>query len=143
MRTSLSALQWMAFMVAGSIVAPIAIADLYQLNAIETAGLVQRTMFVLGVSSLLQALIGHRMPINEGPAGLWWGVFALYAGLSPTLFSSRFETLQALGGAMIISGIAFFLLSLFKLIEKLASLFTPVVSAIYLLLLVFQLSGPF
>lgn len=143
MRTSLSALQWMAFMVAGSIVAPIAIADLYQLNSIETAGLVQRTMFVLGVSGLLQALFGHRMPINEGPAGLWWGVFAIYAGLSTTLFSSHIETLQALEGAMIISGIVFFLLSLFKLIEKLALLFTPVVSAIYLLLLVIQLSGSF
>ena len=143
MRTSLSAIQWMAFMIAGSIVAPIAIADLYQLSSIETAGLVQRTMFVLGVSSLLQALIGHRMPINEGPAGLWWGVFAIYAGLSTTLFSSRIETLQALEGAMIISGIVFFLLSLFKLIEKLALLFTPVVSGIYLLLLVIQLSGSF
>lgn len=130
-------------MIAGSIVAPIAIADLYQLNPVETAGMVQRTMFVLGVSSLLQALFGHRMPINEGPAGLWWGVFAIYAGLSTTLFSSNLETLQALEGAMIISGIVFFLLSTLKLIEKLAGLFTPVVSGIYLLLLVIQLSGSF
>jgi xanthine/uracil permease len=143
MRTSLSAIQWMAFIIAGSIVAPIAIADLFQLSPEETTGLVQRTMFVLGVSSLLQALMGHRMPINEGPAGLWWGVFAIYAGLSSTLFSTRLETLQALEGAMIISGIVFFLLSFFKLIEKLAQLFTPVVSGIYLLLLIIQLSGSF
>lgn len=143
MKTSLSAIQWMAFIIAGSIVAPIAIADIYHLNTTETAGLVQRTMFVLGVSGLLQASIGHRMPINEGPAGLWWGVFTIYAGLSTTLFSSEIETLQALEGAMIISGLVFFLLSLFKLIEKLALLFTPVVSGIYLLLLVIQLSGSF
>jgi xanthine/uracil permease len=143
MRNSLSAIQWMAFILAGSIVAPIAIADLYQLDPSQTTGLVQRTMFVLGVSSLLQAMVGHRMPINEGPAGLWWGVFAIYAGLSTTLFSSRIETLQALEGAMIMSGIIFILLSIFKLIEKLAQLFTPVVSGIYLLLLVIQLSGSF
>lgn len=143
MKTSLSAIQWMAFIIAGSIVAPIAIADLYQLSPEETTGLVQRTMFILGLSSLLQATIGHRMPINEGPAGLWWGVFAIYAGLSTTLFSSRMETLQALEGAMIISGVVFFLLSLLKLIEKLAQLFTPVVSGIYLLLLIIQLSGSF
>ncbi|MBT2638042.1 purine/pyrimidine permease [Bacillus sp. ISL-39] len=143
MKTILSAIQWMAFIIAGSIVAPIAIADLFQLNDLETTGLVQRTMFVLGISSLLQALSGHRMPINEGPAGLWWGVFTIYAGLSTTLFSSRIETLQALEGAMIISGIVFFLLSLFKLIDRLAVLFTPVVSGIYLLLLVIQLSGSF
>lgn len=143
MKTLLSAIQWMAFIIAGSIVAPIAIADLFQLNDLQTTGLVQRTMFVLGISSLLQALIGHRMPINEGPAGLWWGVFTIYAGLSTTLFSSSIETLQALEGAMIISGIVFFLLSLFKLIDRLAALFTPVVSGIYLLLLVIQLSGSF
>ena len=143
MKTLLSAIQWMAFIIAGSIVAPIAIADLFQLNDIETTGLVQRTMFVLGISSLLQALFGHRMPINEGPAGLWWGVFTIYAGLSTTLFSSSMETLQALEGAMIISGIVFFLLSLSKLIDRLAVLFTPVVSGIYLLLLVIQLSGSF
>ena len=143
MKTLLSAIQWMAFIIASSIVAPIAIADLFQLSDLETTGLVQRTMFVLGIASLLQALIGHRMPINEGPAGLWWGVFTIYAGLSTTLFSSSIETLQALEGAMIISGIVFFLLSVFKLIDKLAKLFTPVVSGIYLLLLVIQLSGSF
>jgi xanthine/uracil permease len=143
MKTFLSAIQWMAFIIAGSIVAPIAIADVFHLNEIQTTGLVQRTMFVLGISSLLQALIGHRLPINEGPAGLWWGVFTIYAGLSTALFTSNIETLQALEGAMIVSGVVFFLLSFFKLIDKLAKLFTPVVSGIYLLLLVIQLSGSF
>lgn len=143
MKTAISGLQWMAFMIAGSIVAPIAIADLFELNSIETTGLVQRTMFVLGAACLLQALFGHRLPINEGPAGLWWGVFAIYAGLSSTLFSSHIETLRGLEGAMIASGIVFILLSLFKLIQKIAKLFTPVVLGVYLLLLVLQLSGSF
>lgn len=143
MKTIVSAIQWMAFIIAGSIVAPIAIADVFQLNEIQTTGLVQRTMFVLGLAGFLQALFGHRLPINEGPAGLWWGVFTIYAGLSAALFSTNIETLQALQGAMIISGIVFFLLSFFKLIDRLAKLFTPVVSGIYLLLLVMQLSGSF
>ena len=68
------------------IVAPIAIAGLFGLNAEESAGFVQRTMFILGVSGFLQAVFGHRLPINEGPAGLWWGVFVLYGGLSTALF---------------------------------------------------------
>lgn len=143
MKTTISGFQWMAFMIAGSIVAPIAIADLFGLSPVETTGLVQRTMFVLGLSSLLQGLVGHRLPINEGPAGLWWGVFAIYAGLSTTLFSSNMETLRGLEGAMIVSGVAFILLSLFKLIQKVATLFTPVVLGVYLLLLVLQLSGSF
>lgn len=143
MKIVISGIQWMAFMIAGSIVAPIAIADLFDLSGVETTGLVQRTMFVLGVACLLQALFGHRLPINEGPAGLWWGVFAIYAGLSSTLFSSQTETLRGLEGAMIVSGLVFILLSLFKLIQKLAKFFTPVVLGVYLLLLVIQLSGSF
>ncbi|MDZ5472732.1 purine/pyrimidine permease [Bacillus sp. 31A1R] len=143
MKASLSGLQWMAFMIAGTIVAPIAIADLFGLSTLETSEFIQRTMFVLGVSSLLQGLFGHRLPINEGPAGLWWGVFAIYAGLSATLFSSNLETLQALQGAMMVSGIVFILLSVFRLVNKLVNLFTPVVSGVYLILLVLQLSGSF
>lgn len=143
MKIAVSSLQWMAFLISGSIVAPIAISDLYGLNPAETAGFVQRTMFVLGLSSLLQALFGHRLPINEGPAGLWWGVFTIYAGLSTTLFSSKLATLQALQGAIIVSGIVFILFSLFNWIEKIAKLFTPVVLGTYLLLLVLQLSGSF
>lgn len=143
MKTIFSAIQWMAFMIASSIVAPIAIASIYHLSPAETAGLVQRTMFVLGIAGLLQGFFGHRLPINEGPAGLWWGVFTIYAGLSATLFSSKIETLQALQFALITSGIIFMLLSAAKLIDKIASLFTPVVTAIYLLLLVIQLSGSF
>ncbi|CAM3720892.1 purine/pyrimidine permease [Mesobacillus zeae] len=143
MKTLLAAIQWMAFMIAGTIVAPIAVADLFQLSPVETSDFVQRTIFVLGASTFLQALFGHRLPINEGPAGLWWGVFAIYASLGTAMFTSKFETLQALQGAMIISGLVFFGLSLFKLVEKLASLFTPVVSGIYLLLLILQLSKSF
>ncbi len=143
MRNTLSALQWAVFMIAGSIVAPVAIASLFQLDPAMAAGFVQRTMFVLGVAAILQATLGHRLPINEGPAGLWWGVFVLYAGLSSALFGSKMETLQALELAMIASGVIFILLSAFGMVERLSRLFTPVVTGIYLLLLVAQLSGSF
>ena len=143
MRNTLSALQWAVFMIAGSIVAPVAIASLFHMDPAMAAGFVQRTMFVLGVAGILQVTFGHRLPINEGPAGLWWGVFVLYAGLSSTLFGSDIETLQALELAMIASGVIFILLSAFGLVEKLSRLFTPVVTGIYLLLLVAQLSGSF
>ncbi len=143
MKKAVAGFQWMAFMVAGSIVAPIAIANLFGLSPEESAGFVQRTMFILGLSSLLQGLVGHRLPINEGPAGLWWGVFVLYGGLSTAIFSSQMETLRALEGAMIVSGMVFIGLALVNLIHKLANLFTPVVLGTYLLLLVFQLSGSF
>lgn len=143
MKTFLSAIQWMAFMIAGAIAAPIAIADLFHLNPIETSAFVQRTIFVLGIAGLLQGFIGHRLPVSEGPAGLWWSVFAIYAGFVGTIYSTSIGALNALSGGMIFSGIIFFLLSAFGLIEKLAKLFTPTVTFIYLFLLILQLSGSF
>lgn len=143
MKTVISAIQWMAFMIAGAIAAPVAVADLFHLSPAETTAFVQRTIFVLGAAGLLQALTGHRLPINEGPAGLWWGVFAIYAGFTGSLYVSGIDTLRALSGGMIVSGVIFFVLSLFGLIGKLARLFTPTVTFIYLMLLILQLSGSF
>lgn len=143
MKTTISAIQWMAFMIAGAIAAPIAIADLYHLNPVETSAFVERTIFVLGIAGLLQGIIGHRLPISEGPAGLWWGVFTIYAGFVGTLYTSNIETLRELSGGLMLSGVFFIILSAFGLIQKLAKLFTPTVTFIYLFLLILQLSGSF
>lgn len=133
----------MIFMIAGAIAAPIAIADLYNLSPADTAGLIQSTMIALGIAGFLQGWIGHKLPIHEGPAGLWWSIFTIYASLVGVLYTSHNVALQALGGGMIISGGLFILLSLFKLMDKIARLFTPTVTFIYLLLLILQLSGSF
>ncbi|HEY4553084.1 MAG TPA: purine/pyrimidine permease [Bacillaceae bacterium] len=143
MKWFLSGLQWMIFMIAGAIAAPIAIADLYHLSPVETAEFIQRTIFILGAAGFIQGVIGHKLPIHEGPAGLWWSIFAIYAGLVGVLYSSNIEALQALSGGMIISGILFILLAAFKLIDKIAQLFTPTITFVYLSLLIFQLSGSF
>ncbi|MBL7246094.1 purine/pyrimidine permease [Heyndrickxia sporothermodurans] len=143
MKTTISAIQWMAFMIAGAIAAPIAIADLYHLNPVETSAFVERTIFVLGIAGLLQGIIGHRLPISEGPAGLWWSVFTIYAGFVGTLYTSNIETLRELSGGLMLSGVFFIILSAFGLIQKLAKLFTPTVTFIYLFLLILQLSGSF
>lgn len=54
MKVILSGLQWMIFMIAGAIAAPIAIADLYNLTPIETSGLIQSTMITLAIAGFLQ-----------------------------------------------------------------------------------------
>src|SRR5699024_1417084 len=96
MTTFLSSVQWALFILMGSIVVPIAVASSYGLSPELTVEFVQRTLFVLGIAGILQTLFGHRLPVQEGPAGLWWGVFSLYAGLGPILFGSHVETLRAL-----------------------------------------------
>nr|WP_083249138.1 purine/pyrimidine permease [Bacillus solimangrovi] len=144
MRTHiLSSFQWMLFIVSGNIVAPIGIASMYGLSTEMTVEFVSRTFIVLAISGLLQVLFGHRLPINEGPAGLWWGVFTLYSNLGLVLFGSQAETLRVLEFALIVSGVICILLSMLGLLDRLAKYFTPVVTGTYLLLLVVQLSGSF
>ncbi|WP_163653529.1 purine/pyrimidine permease [Listeria sp. PSOL-1] len=143
MKTTVAGIQWMIFMIAGAVAAPIAISDIYHLSASETAFFMQRTIFVLGIAGFLQALFGHKLPIHEGPAGLWWSVFTIYAGFIGVMYSTNIAALQALSGGMIISGIFFIVLASFGVIEKLAKLFTPTVTFIYLVLLILQLSGSF
>jgi hypothetical protein len=67
MRLVLSTFQWAMFILAGCVVAPLAIGQAYGMMPQELADFVQRTFFVLGIASLLQAFFGHRLPIMEGP----------------------------------------------------------------------------
>ncbi|MGG2066946.1 purine/pyrimidine permease [Bacillus sp. S14(2024)] len=143
MKIIFSSLQWALFILMSSVVVPVAIASNYGLDSIATVEFVQRTLFVLGLAGILQSFFGHRLPIQEAPAGLWWGVFSLYAGLGTVLFGSHIETLRVLQYAFLLSGVIFILLSVFGLIEKLARLFTPTVVGIYLILIVIQLSSSF
>ncbi|MBB4827113.1 xanthine/uracil permease [Sporosarcina luteola] len=136
-------LQWAVFLIASSIAAPIAIGHVFGMDTAETALFIQRTMFVLGLACIVQATIGHRMPINEGPAGLWWGIFVVYAGMVGVLYSSKEDALQALQSGMIYSGVLFILLAVFGLVGKMKKLFTPAVTFTYLMLLILQLSGTF
>lgn len=126
-----------------SVIVPIAVASSYGLDPASTVEFVQRTLFVLGIAGMLQTAFGHRLPVLEAPAGLWWGVFALYAGLGSMLFGSHTETLRVFQFAFLLSGIIFILLSVIGVIEKLARLFTPTVVGVYLILMVIQLSAPF
>ncbi|RNB90004.1 purine permease [Brevibacillus fluminis] len=143
MKNMFAALQWALFTLSGSIVVPVAIASTYGLDPADTVGFVQRTLFILGVTGILQALFGHRLPIQEGPAGIWWGIFSLYAGLGTVLFGSHNETLRVLEYAFLLSGALFIVLSLLGMVEKIARLFTPTIVGTYLLLVMIQLSGSF
>jgi xanthine/uracil permease len=143
MKLTFASLQWMVFILAGSLVAPIAIGDSFGMSQAETAELLQRTFFIIGVSAILQVLFGHKLPINEGPAGLWWGVFIVYAGVVASGALTADHGLQQLTAGTLVSGMLFLVLGLFRMIGPLRTLFTPLVTGTYLLLLVSQLSGSF
>ena len=136
-------LQWMLFMITASIVVPISMADIFSLNPAETATLMQNTMFIVGIGSFLNGIIGHRMPITESPAGIWWSVLVIYSSYVGIYYGTKTEVLRVFYGGMIFSSFLFILLSLTGLIKKAAKLFTPTITFIYLILLSLQLSGIF
>lgn len=143
MRQALSTIQWAMFILAGSVVAPLAIGQAYGMTPVEIADFVQRSLFVLGVVSVLQALWGHRLPIAEGPAALWWGVFLLFASLAPAMGLHPRDVLPALELGLIASGLIFLAVSACGWMDAIRRLFSPTVVGTYFLLLVAQMSGPF
>lgn len=131
------------FILAGSVVAPLAIGQAYGMSPQEIGEFVQRTLFVLGIVALMQTWWGHRLPIMEGPAVLWWGVFLLFGTLAPAMGQEPRSILPALGMGLLFSGILFVLMSVCGWITAIRRLFTPAVIGTYFLLLVLQMSGPF
>lgn len=142
-REGLASLQWLVFMLAQSVTFPIVIGQVFQLPVEEIAGLMQRTFFLVGLASLLQGWLGHRLPIVDGPAGMWLGVFVLLGEMTIKQGANLADTLQVLQGGMLISGILLLFFGVSGLIRKILPLFTPLVTGTFLVLLAFQLSGVF
>jgi len=142
-RVSISSLQWFIFMTASSIALPIVIGGVFGLAQEEIAALMQRTFFVVGLSSMLQALLGHRFPVIDGPAGSWVSIFIMIAGMSAQQGLNAKEALQLLEGGMLIAGALLLLLGVTGLFYKLLNMFTPLVTHTFLFILSLQLSGVF
>ncbi|HGH7172918.1 TPA: purine/pyrimidine permease [Bacillus wiedmannii] len=135
-------LQWFIFLLANSIALPIVVGGLFHLTTEEIFYLMQRTFFVVGISSFLQGWLGHRLPIADGPAGSWVGVFTVLAYATAGQ-DQLHGTLQILELGMIISGIVLIGLGVTGFIGRILFLFTPLVTGTFLLLLCLQLSGVF
>jgi xanthine/uracil permease len=130
-------------MFANIVVIPISIGQAFHLPpAVVTASL-ERAFVYTGIACILQGIIGHCLPLMEGPAGLWWGVILSLAAST----ESAGQSLQTLGGnlevGIIISGLLICLLGILGASWWLRRLFTPVVTSTFYFLLAAQLSEIF
>ncbi|GHH98613.1 purine/pyrimidine permease [Neobacillus kokaensis] len=139
----LSTFQWFVYLLANSIALPIVIGNVFHLNGTEIAALMQRTFFMVGLSSFLQARFGHRYPIADGPAGSWVSIFVIFASISVEQGLSIRETLQTLEAGLFIAGLLLLFLGMTKWVRRLLFLFTPLVTGTFLFILAIQLSGVF
>ena len=134
-------LQWFIFLLANSIALPIVVGGLFHLTTEEIFYLM-RVRFCSWYIFFLQGWLGHRLPIADGPAGSWVGVFTVLAYATAGQ-DQLHSTLQILELGMIISGIILIGLGVTGFIGRILFLFTPLVTGTFLLLLCLQLSGVF
>ena len=137
--TLLSALQWVIVTVSSSVAVPLMIGDIYGLQADEIGKLMQQSLFFIGLASLLQVWIGHRYPMMEGPAGLWWGIFVILAQIGTSVGLQPREIGQSFQVGLIMAGLLFMVLGLLGWTYKLQKWFTPLVSGTYMILLAVSL----
>ncbi|MCR8643255.1 purine/pyrimidine permease [Paenibacillus sp. N1-5-1-14] len=138
---SFSTVQWFIFLLANAVALPIVIGGIFQLSFEQITTLMQRTFFVVGISSFIQGLFGHKYPIADGPAGSWVSIFVILGNLAMMQGQDQMHTLQILEGGLIVAGLFLFLLGATKLVYRLQFLFTPLVAGLFLLILALQLSG--
>ncbi|TCP63540.1 purine/pyrimidine permease [Baia soyae] len=141
--TTMGSVQWLVFLLANALALPVVIGNVFHLSHVEVAELMQRTFFIVGLSSLLQGWLGHRLPLLDGPAGIWLGVFIGVGGLASAQGSDLKVTLQSLEFAMIVSGLILIVTGWIGWFQKLLFVFTPLVTGSYLMVLAIQLSGTF
>lgn len=139
----LYSLQWLAFNLVNVSVVPLVVGAALGLDQAEIASLAQRLMFFASLASILQVLFGHRLPIIEGPAGLWWGVFITLGLMAPGMGKDLAVLRSDLEGGMIIAGLVLVILGYTGMMSRTLKLFTPAVTGTVLILLSLQLSGSF
>lgn len=139
--TSVQGIQWAVFMLTNVIAVPVVVGAAFHMAPAEIADFMQRMLFVTGIATLIQIFFGHRLPLVEGAAGMWWAIFILLGTMSTP--GNQGNVLQQLEMGLIIAGILLAIIGFLPIIEKIRLLFTPIVTGVYLILLVSQLSGSF
>ncbi|TGE38364.1 xanthine permease [Desulfosporosinus fructosivorans] len=134
-------LQHFIFGVANAAAIPVVVGSALGLDAVEIGALAQRTFFFAGIASLTQAFFGHKYPIYEGPAGVWYTTFVLLAATAVQA-GKPLELLRTdLMTGLFAAGIMTILLGVFKLMPYIRKLFTPIVNGTFLIIMSLQFSS--
>ncbi|MEY8367902.1 purine/pyrimidine permease [Anaerovoracaceae bacterium 42-11] len=133
--------QQIVLFVASAVVMPVVVGYALGLSQAEVAAMLQRTFVLCGVMTLLQLRWGHRFPIQDGPAGLWSGLFLLMVSSALALGISLGVLRTNLEMGMLLAGVMVMALSASGLICLMAKLFTPIINGLLILLMVLQISS--
>ncbi|MCL6515457.1 purine/pyrimidine permease [Alicyclobacillus sp.] len=138
--TALAAVQWLMFMLASVVTVPVVLGAQLGLSPAEASAFVDRTFFVSGVITLLQVTVGHRLPIIEGPAGMWWGVWVVLIQITREQGASIDGLLRDLELALCLAALVYLVLAGFGWMARVQRWFTPAVTGTFMTLLALQLA---
>lgn len=126
--TLLYGLQWLMICI------PVVLTSTFIAPAGEVVFFTQKLFAVMGVTMVIQALWGHRLPLVAGPAAvLLMGVVAA---------ASQGHAPQSIYPSMIIGGVVITLLSLSGLLRRILPIFTPRIVVAIMVLISFTMAKP-
>ncbi|MDO5360826.1 MAG: purine/pyrimidine permease, partial [Jeotgalicoccus sp.] len=130
----LGGLQWLMYIFINTVVVPITMGAAFNLSQAEIVSTMQFSFILGGIACLLQALIGHRRPIMDGPSGLWWGVLLALSSLAAAQGMPIEEVGGSIATGLIITGILTVIIGLTGVGYYLEKLFNPSVMGVFMLL---------
>lgn len=130
----LGGLQWLMFIFINTVVVPITVGAAYNLSQEQIVSTMQFSFIIGGIGCLLQAIIGHRRPIMDGPSGLWWGIILALSSMSAAQGISLAEVGGSIAVGVIIAGILTILIGVTGFGYFLEKLFNASVMGTFMLL---------
>ena len=112
------AMQWLAFTLSSIIIVPVVVGFHLGLDTQQIAAFIQRTFFFTGVFSFVQVKWGHRVPIVEGPGGMWYSLFIIVAVFYPQIGKPLGELRSDLVAGLLLTGIMYLILVVSGLYNK-------------------------
>lgn len=131
--------QWAIMIVSLNLFFPILLAKNFSFDALATEALIQRSLLLLGVATMLQLFFGHRITVFECVAAVWFSTYILI-GQSVLARGGSMETvLGQLTFVTILAGVIIIVLALTKSVNTMHKLFTPSILGITLVLITVQM----
>lgn len=123
-------IQWWVVSIPAAIILGIVVANIHGLGVEAQMLYMQKIFILMGLTTIVQVLIGHRLPLVIGPAS------TLLVGIA-TATGSSFEAIYT---AIIIGGAGLSLLAYSGVLDRVHSIFTPRVVAVILILIALALA---
>ncbi len=140
-KTAVYSLQWVIFSLTVLAVIPSVVGTGLGLDQLEISCFIQRTFFFCGLFSIIQLYFGHRLPVFEGIGAMWYNVLIIIGSVAPQIGKPLAEIRGSIISALLVAGIIYIVLGLFKLLKHILFIFTPAVKNTFFLLMSLQISG--